>query len=236
MTDFELVPKRRLYDNDAYLPQAIHMVQLLVPPFRSVICETACDWLQTIDVYEPAAKQGALKSLGSERLMAYLKSKRKLRAWDQDAIAHQVMQWVYALDPKQRERLGYRLLCSAKATEHMLRQYPESYAVASMEHIVQAIFKHQDETLIMLTGQYKTPKMPQDSPRTGTLQDIRLSGSGSGPSILSSPSMESIQGERRSVLQSTGHLDSVQQEEVLANWDAHERWFRLRQKNNPANP
>ncbi|MBX2860335.1 MAG: hypothetical protein KTR14_03815 [Vampirovibrio sp.] len=100
--------KSRFYEKDPLVNQAVEALFSFPPAFQSIIAEGLAEIAERECRANELAEQ--LKSLGTDKVMALYKSKRKGRTYDQNPQTHKMMNYLMLLSEENRQLMARETL------------------------------------------------------------------------------------------------------------------------------
>ena len=100
--------KKRFYDQDVNVSNAVEMFLLFPETLQEIIAEGLAQIAEIEYQANEALKD--IRSLGTERVLALYKSKQKKRKYDQNPTVHKAMNYLMVISPENRHFLANRII------------------------------------------------------------------------------------------------------------------------------
>jgi len=99
---------RRFYDQDPTVAQAVSLLLMFPPELQTVIAKAFAAIAERDFNMLEIMKE--FRSLGTAKVLALHMSKQKKRAYDQDPLVHQAMNYLMLMESRSRQRIAERIL------------------------------------------------------------------------------------------------------------------------------
>ena len=125
--------KKRFYDQDPLVSQAIHLLLLLPGEIQTLVAE--CTARIAESEYRANELMHNTKSLGSDKILALYKSKQKKREYDQNPLIHRALTYLMLLSEENRRLIASRIVGLISQINDYLRSCQASAMAPSIEHM-----------------------------------------------------------------------------------------------------
>jgi hypothetical protein len=139
----------RWYDEVPALGMAVDVMEHLPLNVRIIISQTVSRFI-TREGWKSRYKDGQLKQLGRDKILGLMKSKRRLRWYDQHPDIHQAFNEMYLLGYQECQLTSIRIIVSIT---QLTKEGLEWLTTDECARFVDEIFAHDTHTLIQKASQ-----------------------------------------------------------------------------------
>ncbi len=135
MSEIQIQHYKRWYDRTPELSEASRVLMLLPDEITEIVCEAVVKMANR--EFQVKEKIKTFRSLGTDKVMALHKSKKKQRKYDDSQILHKTMNYLYILSHANQDYMAHHILKLMSYIQEYLSTVKTFNAEPSMDTIAE---------------------------------------------------------------------------------------------------